>query len=55
LQQKKTLKRAACEQGIRIFLCNTDEDPAKEPRYLKLMREERIAGIILLPAHKNKQ
>ena len=52
---KKALKRAAYEQGMRIFLCNADEDPAKKPRFLKPMRDEQIAGIILSPALKNKQ
>ena len=35
-----------------ICLCNTDEDPGKEANYLKLMRDERVSGIILSPTQK---
>jgi DNA-binding LacI/PurR family transcriptional regulator len=35
-----------------MFLCNTGEDPAKEPMGLKLMRDERVAVIILSPTLK---
>lgn len=34
---------------MRVFLCNTDEDPAREAMYLELMAEERVAGVILAP------
>ncbi len=31
------------------MLCNNDESPAKEKKYLNLMRDENVAGIILSP------
>ncbi len=34
------------------LLCNTDEDPGKEAMYLKLMRDERVSGIVLSPTQK---
>ncbi|MDE1917826.1 MAG: LacI family DNA-binding transcriptional regulator [Sphingomonadales bacterium] len=42
----------AYERGMRVILCNTDEDPAKEAMYLQLMQEERVAGVILAPTRK---
>ena len=35
------------KSGYTLFLCNTDEDPKKELLYLKILREEGVAGIIL--------
>ena len=32
---------------MRVVLCNTDENPAREAMYLRLMQEERITGIDL--------
>jgi len=48
----RAVEDAAYEQGMSIFLCNTDEDAAKEAMYIKLMRDERVAGIILSPTLK---
>jgi LacI family fructose operon transcriptional repressor len=32
---------------LRLILCNTDEDPAKEQAYLELMADEQASGVIL--------
>jgi DNA-binding LacI/PurR family transcriptional regulator len=48
----RAVEDAAYQQGMSIFLCNTDENPEKEAMYLKLMRDERVAGLILSPTHK---
>ena len=34
------------------MLCNNDEDPVKEQRYLHLIRDENLAGIILSPTRQ---
>jgi DNA-binding LacI/PurR family transcriptional regulator len=34
-----------------VVLCNTDEDPAKQERYIGVMQEEGVAGLIIAPAH----
>lgn len=36
--------------GYSLVLCNTDEDPEKEARYLSVARRERMAGVIVAPA-----
>jgi DNA-binding LacI/PurR family transcriptional regulator len=35
--------------GFAVFLCNTDENPARERLYLDLLLDEQVAGIILTP------
>ncbi|MVA77104.1 LacI family DNA-binding transcriptional regulator [Auraticoccus sp. F435] len=36
--------------GYSVFLCNSDEDPGKEQRYLAVAEAERVAGLIITPA-----
>lgn len=36
--------------GFVVFLCNTDENPEREVRYLELFLDEQVAGVILTPA-----
>lgn len=36
--------------GYSVVLCNTDEDPAKEAKYLEIAISENMAGVILAPA-----
>ena len=40
----------AQESGFSIVLCNTDDDTAKEMRYLQIVASEHMAGVILAPA-----
>lgn len=40
----------AQEAGFCVVLCNSDDDPAKEERYLELADSENMAGVILAPA-----
>ncbi|WP_372681711.1 LacI family DNA-binding transcriptional regulator [Desulfosarcina sp.] len=48
-QVGRAVEDAAHEQGYSVMLCNNDEDPDKERRYLHLIRDENLAGIILSP------
>ena len=41
---------AAQAAGYSVVLCNTDEDPAKEAKYLDIAISENMAGVILAPA-----
>jgi LacI family transcriptional regulator len=36
--------------GFSVVLCNTDDDPGKELRYLQIAASEQMAGVILAPA-----
>jgi len=40
----------AVDAGYSVVLCNTDEDPAKESRYLDIAVAEQVAGVVLAPA-----
>ncbi|WP_157218206.1 LacI family DNA-binding transcriptional regulator [Flavisphingomonas formosensis] len=48
----RTIEDVAYARGMRVILCNTDEDPAKEEMYLRLMQEERVTGAILAPTRR---
>src|SRR5699024_2491736 len=36
--------------GFSVVLCNTDDDAAKEARYIAVAEDENMAGVILAPA-----
>jgi LacI family transcriptional regulator len=43
----RAVEDVAHENGYNVILCNTDEDPAKETQYLRVLMEKRVDGIIL--------
>ena len=45
----RAVEDAAYQAGLRVILCNTDENPEREALYLKLMEEERVTGVIFAP------
>ena len=51
-QVGRAVEDAAHERGYSVMLCNNDEDPIKEQRYLNLIRDENLAGIILSPTRQ---
>lgn len=40
----------AMAAGLSVVLCNTDDDDAKERRYLEVAEQENMAGVIVAPA-----
>jgi LacI family transcriptional regulator len=40
---------SANDAGLAVILCNTDDNPAKESRYLDLLEEQRVQGILVTP------
>ncbi len=48
----RAVEDVAYNAGLRVILCNTDEDPDKEALYLKLMEEERVTGAIFAPTRE---
>jgi len=40
----------AVDAGYSVVLCNTDENPVKEDRYLDIAVAEQMAGVVLAPA-----
>lgn len=48
------IEDAAYAQQMSIILCNSDEDPAKQEMYLKVMQAEHVAGLIYVPTPNAK-
>jgi LacI family transcriptional regulator, fructose operon transcriptional repressor len=46
----RAVEDAASAHRMRLILCNTDEDPAREAACLELMRDENVSGVILSPS-----
>jgi LacI family transcriptional regulator len=46
----KTVEARAVEAGYMVIVANSDEEPEKELKLLKLLREQRVAGILLTPS-----
>jgi LacI family transcriptional regulator len=40
----------ASDTGYTVIFCNTDESISKEQRYIKMLLEKRVDGILLVPA-----
>lgn len=49
----KTVEDIANEWDYSTILCNGDENPEKELKYLKILKSNRVDGIILTPTGKN--
>lgn len=39
----------AWSRGFGMFLCNTDDDPGKEARYIDILLRRRVEGIVIVP------
>jgi len=46
----RAVEDRAHEQGLSVVLCNSDEDLAKESRYLQVAIDSQMAGVIVFPA-----
>ncbi len=45
----RAIEDVAYANGMRVLLCNSDEDAEKERFYLDMLRDENVAGVILSP------
>ena len=43
------IEDAANEAGYVVILCNSDNSPEKEGRYLRVLEEQRTAGVLITP------
>lgn len=50
----KSVEDVAQKNGYNMILCNGDDDPKKELSYLKVLKSNRVDGIILTPTGKNE-
>lgn len=49
----RAVEAVAFRHGYTVLICNTDEDPKREDLFLKLLEEEKVAGILLSPTRTN--
>jgi LacI family transcriptional regulator len=40
---------AASKRGYIVILCNSDNSPQKEKNYLRVLEEQRVAGVLIVP------
>ena len=45
----KGVEEVARENGVAVFLCNSDSDASREADYLGLLAEQRVRGILVTP------
>ncbi|WP_031511317.1 LacI family DNA-binding transcriptional regulator [Streptomyces megasporus] len=43
-------ERAARQEGLGVMLCNSAQSPAEEADYLSLFAEQRVRGVLIIPA-----
>lgn len=48
----RAIEDVAYQHGMRVILCNTDENPERERLYLRYMQEEGATGVILAPTRQ---
>jgi LacI family transcriptional regulator len=41
------------EHGCAVYVCSTDGSPDREERYLRLLEEQRVQGILITPATRS--
>ncbi|HVO72529.1 MAG TPA: LacI family DNA-binding transcriptional regulator [Ignavibacteriaceae bacterium] len=46
------IEEYSSERDFNLVLCNTDEDPLKEIKYVKLIHSQRVDGAIIAPTSK---
>ena len=46
----KTVEARAVEAGYMVIVANSDEEPEKELKLLEMLRQQRVAGILLTPS-----
>ena len=44
---------AARRAGLALFLCNSEEDPAREAEYLDVLLEQRVRGVLITPVERS--
>lgn len=51
----RSIEQNAKKYGYSIILCNGDDNPEEELKYLKVLKSNRVDGIILTPTGKNSK
>lgn len=51
----RTVEELAWREGLRVIICDSNEDQVREATYRRFLREERVAGLILAPVSPETQ
>lgn len=51
----KGVEDAATELGYAVVLCNTDEQATREDRYLQVLEEQRVRGVLITPVEVSSE
>ncbi|MFK3960698.1 LacI family DNA-binding transcriptional regulator [Guptibacillus hwajinpoensis] len=43
------------EKGFHTIICNADDDPVKEKRYIEMLRAKQVDGLIIFPTGNNRE
>ncbi len=46
----RAMETMAWQEGLRLVICNSDEDPCREAQLLSMLEDERVTGIVIAPA-----
>ncbi|MDQ0297866.1 LacI family kdg operon repressor [Salibacterium salarium] len=49
----RAIEDACNEENIHTIVCNTDEDPEKEQKYMEMLQAKQVDGFIVFPAGEN--
>lgn len=47
---RRSIEERCFELGYNLILCNTDDRPERQTKYLEILREKRVGGLILITA-----
>jgi DNA-binding LacI/PurR family transcriptional regulator len=48
------IEDTALQHGYSLILCNSTENVQREQRYIEVLRDERVAGVIIVPTSENQ-
>ncbi|QPA32347.1 LacI family DNA-binding transcriptional regulator [Thermaerobacillus caldiproteolyticus] len=52
-QVLRAIEDVCQERDFHVIVCNTDDDPEKEKKYIEMLRAKQVDGLIIFPTGKN--
>lgn len=49
------VEKTVSDADVSLILCNSDADPAKEKRHLRMLAEQRVLGVLIVPVRGGDQ
>ncbi|MCA1012774.1 LacI family DNA-binding transcriptional regulator [Halobacillus halophilus] len=51
----RSIEDVCNEEGFHTIVCNADDDPIKEKRYIEMLRAKQVDGLIIFPTGNNRE